>query len=74
PSLGLAPVIVTEVARTIRTLNEQGKTVLLVEQTAHVAFKVAHRGYVLENGRVVLEGDIASLIGNERVKRAYLGG
>ncbi|MGQ0568706.1 MAG: ABC transporter ATP-binding protein [Armatimonadota bacterium] len=74
PSLGLAPVIVTEVARTIRTLNEQGKTVLLVEQNAHVAFKVAHRGYVLENGRIVLEGDIASLIGNERVKKAYLGG
>lgn len=74
PSLGLAPVLVTEVARTIRALNEQGKTVLLVEQNAHVAFKVAHRGYVLENGRIVLADEISKLIGNERVKKAYLGG
>ncbi len=74
PSLGLAPVLVREVARTIKTLNAAGKTVLLVEQNAHVAFTIAHRGYVLENGRIVLEGPIASLSGNERVKKAYLGG
>jgi branched-chain amino acid transport system ATP-binding protein len=74
PSLGLAPVVVSEVARTIRTLNQQGMTVLLVEQNAHVAFKLAHRGYVLENGRIVLAGDIASLTCDERVKKAYLGG
>jgi branched-chain amino acid transport system ATP-binding protein len=74
PSLGLAPVLVREVARTIKTLNAAGRTVLLVEQNAHVAFTIAHRGYVLENGRIVLEGPIASLSGNERVKKAYLGG
>jgi branched-chain amino acid transport system ATP-binding protein len=74
PSLGLAPVLVTEVARTIRMLNDQGKTVLLVEQNVHVAFRVAHRGYVLQNGRIVFGGDIASLSGNDLVKRAYLGG
>lgn len=74
PSLGLAPVLVREVARTIKTLNQQGKTVLLVEQNVQVAFTIAHRGYVLENGRIVLEDKIASLTGNERVKKAYLGG
>ncbi len=74
PSLGLAPVLVTEVARAIKTLNRQGKTVLLVEQNAQVAFNIAHRGYVLENGRIVLEDRISGLIGNERVKKAYLGG
>ncbi|MGQ0551458.1 MAG: ABC transporter ATP-binding protein [Armatimonadota bacterium] len=74
PSLGLAPVLVTEVARAIKTLNQQGKTVLLVEQNAQLAFTIAHRGYVLENGRIVLEDKIAGLIGNERVKKAYLGG
>ena len=74
PTLGLAPVLVTEVARTIRLLNQQGKTVLLVEQNARVAFTIAHRGYVLENGRIVLEDRIAGLIDNERVKKAYLGG
>ncbi|MGH2374475.1 MAG: ABC transporter ATP-binding protein [bacterium] len=74
PSLGLAPVLVREVARTIKTLNQQGKTVLLVEQNAQVAFTIAHRGYVLENGRIVLEDRISRLIGNERVKEAYLGG
>ncbi len=74
PSLGLAPVLVREVARTIKTLNQQGKTVLLVEQNAQVAFTIAHRGYVLENGRIVLEDRISRLIGNERVKKAYLGG
>ncbi len=74
PSLGLAPVTVTQVARALRTLNAQGKTVLLVEQNAHVAFRIAHRGYVLENGRIVLDGDIAGLAGDERVKKAYLGG
>ena len=74
PSLGLAPVIVAQVARTIRALNAQGRTILLVEQNVHVAFRVAHRGYVLEKGRLVLEGDIASLAGNEKVKKAYVGG
>ncbi|HEU5299825.1 MAG TPA: ABC transporter ATP-binding protein [bacterium] len=74
PSLGLAPVVVREVARSIRALNEAGATVLLVEQNARLAFTVAHRGYVLENGRIVLEGAIATLAGDERVRQAYLGG
>ena len=74
PSLGLAPVIVREVARSIRALNEAGVTVLLVEQNAQLAFTVAHRGYVLENGRIVLAGAIAELTGDERVRAAYLGG
>ncbi len=74
PSLGLAPVLVHEVARSIRELNRAGTTVLLVEQNAQLAFTVAQRGYVLENGRVVLEGTIADLAGAERVKQAYLGG
>ncbi|MDQ7843428.1 MAG: ABC transporter ATP-binding protein [Armatimonadota bacterium] len=74
PSLGLAPVLVREVARSIRELNRAGTTVLLVEQNAQLAFTVAHRGYVLENGRIALEGAIAALAGDERVRRAYLGG
>jgi len=74
PSLGLAPVLVQDVARSIRALNAAGKTVLLVEQNTEVAFTIAHRGYVLENGRIVLEGTIGELAGNDRVRQAYLGG
>ena len=74
PSLGLAPVLVHEVARAIRALNALGKTVLLVEQNAEVAFAVAHRGYVLENGRIVLTGTITELASDDRVRQAYLGG
>ena len=74
PSLGLAPILVQEVARSIRELNRAGTAVLLVEQNAQLAFTVAHRGYVLEHGRIVLEGSIAALTGDERVKQAYLGG
>ncbi len=73
PSMGLAPALVRQVARTITALNAQGKTILLVEQNVSVALRVAHRGYVLENGRIVLEGPAADLAGNELVKRAYLG-
>jgi branched-chain amino acid transport system ATP-binding protein len=74
PSLGLAPVLAQEVTRVIRALNASGKTVLLVEQNAEVAFAVAHRGYVLENGRIVLTGTIAELAADDRVRQAYLGG
>ncbi len=74
PSLGLAPVVVREVTRAILALRELGKTVLLVEQNVHVAFRVADRGYVLENGRIVLGGEIASLRADPRIKKAYLGG
>jgi branched-chain amino acid transport system ATP-binding protein len=74
PSLGLAPVVVREVTRAIRALRDLGKTVLLVEQNVHVAFRVEDRGYVLENGRVVLDGGIERLRADPRVKQAYLGG
>jgi branched-chain amino acid transport system ATP-binding protein len=74
PSLGLAPNLVREIFRIVETINrESGTAVLLVEQNAHQALKVAHRGYVLETGRITLEGDCAGLRANPDVKRAYLG-
>jgi branched-chain amino acid transport system ATP-binding protein len=74
PSLGLAPLLVREIFKTIRVINQRGVTVLLVEQNAHMALSVARRGYVLETGRVRLEDEAAKLLQNEEVKRAYLGG
>ncbi|MFQ5795856.1 MAG: ABC transporter ATP-binding protein [Candidatus Bipolaricaulia bacterium] len=74
PSLGLAPYLVQEVARAIQRLNAEGVSVLLVEQNVHIAFAIAQRGYVMENGRIVLAGPIDELQADERVKRAYLGG
>jgi branched-chain amino acid transport system ATP-binding protein len=73
PSLGLAPIIVKEIFRIIGEINRLGTTVLLVEQNTRQALALSRRGYVLENGRVVLEGSGAELLGNEHVKRAYLG-
>jgi branched-chain amino acid transport system ATP-binding protein len=73
PSLGLAPIIVKEIFRIIGEINRSGTTVLLVEQNTRQALALSRRGYVLENGRVVLEGSGAELLGNEHVKRAYLG-
>jgi branched-chain amino acid transport system ATP-binding protein len=73
PSLGLAPIIVTEIFRTIGEINRAGVTVLLVEQNTRQALALSRRGYVLENGRVVLVGSGTELLGNEHVKRAYLG-
>jgi branched-chain amino acid transport system ATP-binding protein len=73
PSLGLAPAIVQEVFRIVRRLNEEGMTVLLVEQNVVASLKIAHRGYVLENGRIELGGSSADLLGNDRVREAYLG-
>jgi branched-chain amino acid transport system ATP-binding protein len=73
PSLGLAPIIVSKIFRTIKEINKEGVTVLLVEQNARLALKLSDRGYVLENGRVVLEGKGEELLGNEQVKKAYLG-
>ena len=74
PSLGLAPLLVREIFRTIREINAGGVTVLLVEQNAHMALSIAGRGYVLETGRVRLEDQAARLLQNEEVKQAYLGG
>ncbi len=74
PSLGLAPLLVREVFDIIRAINAKGMTVLLVEQNAHAALKVAHFAYVLETGVVTLEGTGEDLIADERVRAAYLGG
>jgi branched-chain amino acid transport system ATP-binding protein len=74
PSLGLAPLLVKEVFEIIRTINAEGKTVLLVEQNAYAALKVAHYAYVLEVGEIVLQGTGEALIENPKVREAYLGG
>jgi branched-chain amino acid transport system ATP-binding protein len=73
PSLGLAPLVVKEIFATIAAINRDGTTVLLVEQNTRQALALSRRGYVLENGRVALVGSGAELLGNEHVKRAYLG-
>ena len=73
PSLGLAPILVREIFRTVREINQQGTTVLLVEQNVFNALDMANRGYVLENGRVVLQGNSGELLVNEYMKEAYLG-
>jgi len=73
PSLGLAPFLVQQIFQIIRDINGQGVTILLVEQNAFQALRVASRGYVLETGRVVLEDTAANLLQNEEVKKAYLG-
>ena len=73
PSLGLAPTVVQEVFRTIRLLNEKGITILLVEQNVAVSLKLAAHAYVLENGRVVMEGVGEELLADDRIRRAYLG-
>jgi branched-chain amino acid transport system ATP-binding protein len=73
PSLGLAPIIVSKIFKTIKEVNREGVTVLLVEQNARAALKLSNRGYVLENGRVALEGKGEELLKNEEVKKAYLG-
>ena len=74
PSLGLAPIIIQQIFDTIEQLRQEGMTIFLVEQNANQALKLADRGYVLENGRVVLEDTGAALLANEAVRSAYLGG
>ncbi|MFZ4834954.1 high-affinity branched-chain amino acid ABC transporter ATP-binding protein LivF [Rouxiella sp. Mn2063] len=73
PSLGLAPIIIQQIFDTIQRLREEGMTIFLVEQNANQALKLADRGYVLENGHVVLEDSGAALLANEAVRSAYLG-
>jgi branched-chain amino acid transport system ATP-binding protein len=73
PSLGLAPMLVQLIFQTIREINQQGGTILLVEQNARMALQVAHRGYVLETGNIVLEDTAPALAQNETVQKAYLG-
>ncbi|MDR2668428.1 MAG: ABC transporter ATP-binding protein [Desulfovibrio sp.] len=74
PSLGLAPLLVRAIFETVRAINESGVTVLLVEQNARAALKLARRGYILEMGRIVMEGDASSLLADSGVQQAYLGG
>jgi branched-chain amino acid transport system ATP-binding protein len=73
PSLGLAPLVVKMVFEAIERINKAGTTVLLAEQNAFAALKIAHRAYVIEGGRIVMEGDRDSLLNNEAVRRAYIG-
>jgi len=74
PSMGLAPLLVEQIFNIIRELNESGVTILLVEQNANMALTVADRGYVLETGRIVLADDAKTLLQNDAVRKAYLGG
>ncbi|TYO97530.1 amino acid/amide ABC transporter ATP-binding protein 2 (HAAT family) [Geothermobacter ehrlichii] len=74
PSMGLAPVLKYELFRTLKQLNEEGMTILLVEQNAKLALELAHRGYVLDTGTIAAEGTSEELLGNPEVKKAYLGG
>jgi branched-chain amino acid transport system ATP-binding protein len=74
PTLGLAPLVVGMIAEIVKEINKSGISVVLVEQNSFVALRISERGYVLETGSVVLEGDSVDLIGNEYVRKAYLGG
>jgi branched-chain amino acid transport system ATP-binding protein len=73
PSLGLAPILVDVIFETIRRINEQGMTILLVEQNAQLALQLSTRGYVLETGEITLADTSAELLQNEEVRKAYLG-
>lgn len=73
PSMGLSPKLVKEIFSIIRKLHEQGITILLVEQNAKMALSIADRAYVLETGRITMEGDAKELLNNEQVRKAYLG-
>ncbi|MBT8762403.1 ABC transporter ATP-binding protein [Desulfohalobiaceae bacterium Ax17] len=74
PSLGLAPLVIKQIFEIIKKINrESNTTIFLVEQNAHQALKIAHRGYVMENGRITLEDSASNLLDNEEVKKAYLG-
>jgi branched-chain amino acid transport system ATP-binding protein len=74
PSMGLAPILVEQVFQTIKEINEQGVTIFLVEQNASMALSVAHRGYVLRSGEIVLHDTAKNLRDNPQMQDAYLGG
>jgi branched-chain amino acid transport system ATP-binding protein len=74
PSMGLAPMMVAQIFEVIRDIAQQGVTILLVEQNVRQALAVAHRGYVMESGRIVLQDTADQLLNDERVREAYLGG
>ncbi|RKL62085.1 ABC transporter ATP-binding protein [Thermoanaerobacteraceae bacterium SP2] len=73
PSMGLAPMIVSNIFDIIQEINRSGTTILLVEQNAHMALSIAHKGYVIETGKIVMEDTADNLLHNEQVKKAYLG-
>ena len=73
PSIGLAPKIMAEIYATLKTLNDGGTTILLSEQNVQQALGIAQRGYVLENGRVVIEGSSKEILASEHIKKAYIG-
>jgi len=73
PSMGLAPIVVAELFRTIRRINQEGVTVFLVEQNARQAMEISDRAYVLENGRIVREGKSKDLLKDDEIRKAYLG-
>ena len=74
PSMGLAPNLMMNMFKSLKDINDEGTTILLVEQNARMALKFASRGYVLENGNLVLEGKSSALLEDPKVKKAYLGG
>ena len=74
PSMGLSPIMVEEVGKIIRNINQSGTSILLVEQNARMALRLANKAYILDVGRIVLEGPAGEVASDERVKRAYLGG
>ncbi|ACA59897.1 ABC transporter ATP-binding protein [Candidatus Desulforudis audaxviator] len=73
PSMGLSPILTEEIFSIIRTINQKGTTILLVEQNAYMAFQIAHRAYVLETGRVIMSGDCQILQNDPKIRSAYLG-
>jgi branched-chain amino acid transport system ATP-binding protein len=74
PSLGLAPLIIKDLARIIREINQSGISIFLAEQNARLAFNLSYWGYVMQTGKIILEGETSTLLHNEEVRRAYLGG
>jgi len=74
PSMGLAPILVDQIFQIIKELHDTGTTILLVEQNAQVALSIADRAYVLETGRISMEGNAQELLADDRVRQAYLGG
>ncbi|MBA7583472.1 High-affinity branched-chain amino acid transport ATP-binding protein LivF [subsurface metagenome] len=73
PSLGLAPILMEQLFNMIKELNQRGTTILLVEQNVFASLNMAHRGYVLENGQIVLQDEAKKLLANEGIRKAYLG-
>ncbi|HMN12439.1 MAG TPA: ABC transporter ATP-binding protein, partial [Bellilinea sp.] len=73
PSMGLSPILVQEIFSIIKEINQQGTSILLVEQNAQMALSISHRAYVLETGRIILEGPAEEIANNPKVQAAYLG-